>query len=204
MTVSLHTTQKNRKLGLWLGAGVVFMVGLSFAAVPLYDLFCKAVGINQKAEAAKAIPQKILNREVTVRFNTDVAPGLPWAFKADHVSMKVKIGEVHKLLYRVTNQSKDPGLGISVYSIQPERAGLYFHKVHCFCFEDMMLKAGETNSPYVQFFVDPAFADDHELKDVDTITLSYTFFSSKSPKLTEARKKFEDEQNRLLELSKTN
>lgn len=200
---SLSQKTKNRRLGAVLGLGALFMVGLSFASVPLYGLFCKVTGLGGKAVQAQALPDAALGREITVRLNTDVAPGLPWDFKGETQALKVKIGDIHQLHYAVTNRSNADGIGVSVYNVQPTRAGLYFNKVQCFCFDEMPLKAGETNTPVVQFFIDPAFAKDPELRDVNTITLSYTFFSSKHPRLAEAKKKFEGEQQRLLEITKS-
>lgn len=197
--------QKNMDVGLKLGAGVFVMLALAFISVPLYNLYCKKTGFGGATQVAdKAAAQDtILNRTVKIRFNADVAPGLVWNFKPTMNEVEVKIGEAQKILYHVQNTGKTNDVGIAVYNVQPDRAGLYFNKVQCFCFDEKPLKAGETAELPVQFFVDPAMADDKQMDDVKTITLSYTFFAAKSAKLAEAQKKFDIKQTQLLETAKT-
>jgi len=192
----------NKKLGLKLAAVVVGMVVLSFASVPLYAMFCKATGFGGTTQVAKEAPKQITNRRITVRFNTDVAPGLAWKFNSNAPEMSMNVGEVKTVTYNVANQSGNNEVGVAVYQVQPDRAGLYFNKIQCFCFNQEPLAAGQQASLPVQFFVDPAFATDPLLEGVDTITLSYTFFSAKSPKLAEARKSFAAYEQRLIESAK--
>lgn len=194
--------QKNRRLALLLAMGVIGMAGLSFASAPLYNLFCQATGLGGTTRVATQAPDQILGDTMTVRFNTDVAPGLPWEFSSSQRDVKVKIGEVEKIFYRVRNDGTRPYVGVAVYNVQPERAGLYFHKIQCFCFEDMALASGDSRELPVQFFIDPSIARDEQLKGLKSITLSYTFFSSKSARLGEARKRFTEEQERLLNAAK--
>ncbi|NDE90100.1 MAG: cytochrome c oxidase assembly protein [Alphaproteobacteria bacterium] len=196
---------KNRKMGIKLSVAVIGMVALAFISVPLYNLYCKMTGfggIPQQA-AAPAADAQVLERKIKVRFNTDVAPGLQWTFKPNISEVEVKIGEVEKVIYQAQNQSNASDVGIAIYNVQPDRAGLYFNKVQCFCFDNKPLKAGERAELPVQFFLDPAIAKDKQMDDVTTITLSYTFFAAKSQKLAEAQKQFDTHQTKLLEAAKS-
>ncbi len=205
MTERSPLQQKNRSVGLKLGAGVLFMLALAFISVPLYNLYCKKTGFGGATQVANApaAEDTILNRTVKIRFNADVAPGLVWNFKPTMNEVEVKIGEAQKILYHVQNSGKTNDVGIAVYNVQPDRAGLYFNKVQCFCFDEKPLKPGETAELPVQFFVDPAMAKDTQMDEVKTITLSYTFFAAKSDKLAQAQKKFDIKQTQLLETAKS-
>lgn len=199
--------QKNQRLGRGLALLVVVMVGFAFAAVPLYRVFCQATGVGGGTKRATALPAKTpvekgLPRTITVRFNADVAPGLAWDFKPKITHMVVKIGEAQDVSFYAKNNGKEAITGVAVHNVQPEGAGLYFNKTQCFCFDDHTLKPGEESDLPVQFFIDPAFLKDHEMDDVNTITLSYTFFPAKSPLLSAAKKKQEEEQQHLLEAAK--
>jgi cytochrome c oxidase assembly protein subunit 11 len=194
---------KNKKLGLKLAAIVFGMAVLSFASVPLYAMFCKATGFGGTTQVAKEAPKQITNRRITVRFNTDVAPGLSWKFSSNMPQMEMNVGEVKTVTYNVANQSRNNEVGVAVYQVQPDRAGLYFNKIQCFCFNQEPLASGQEANLPVQFFVDPAFASDPLLEGVDTITLSYTFFSAKSPKLAQARAAFTAYEQRLIESAKS-
>ena len=157
--------------------GLVFgMIGLSFASVPLYNLFCKVTGFGGTTQVAEGPAGKILDRKVKVRFNADVNGALPWGFKPDVHEMEVRIGEAAMTSYRATNHSGQPIVGMAAYNVTPDKAGIYFNKIQCFCFDEQRLEAGQTVDMPVYFFVDPAMADDPKLDDVSTITLSYTFF----------------------------
>lgn len=199
---SADMARKNKRTMMWFAGGAVFMLLLSFASVPLYSLFCKVTGFGGQTQVAKVAPQTILDREITVRFNTDVSPELPWQFHSTMPSIKVKLGEVRDLMYVTENKTNNPYTGISVYNVLPERAGLYFNKIVCFCFAEKKLEPHERAEFPVQFFIDPAMAKDTLMDDVNTITLSYTFFSSKSPKLAKAQASFEAWQTRMLEAIK--
>lgn len=197
--------QKNRTVGLKLAAGGLFMLALAFVSVPLYNLYCKKTGFGGATQvaAAPAPEDVILNRTVKIRFNADVSPGLPWNFKPVANEVEVKIGEAQKIIYHAVNNGKTDEVGVAMYNVQPDRAGLYFNKVQCFCFDEKLLKPGESAELPVQFFVDPAIAKDKQMDDVKTITLSYTFFAAKSDKLAQAQKKFDIKQTELLETAKT-
>lgn len=201
----MQLSQKNRTVGLKLAGGVFAMLALAFVSVPLYNLYCKKTGFGGATQVASApAPQDaILNRTVKIRFNTDVAPGLDWKFKPTSNEVEIKIGEAQKILYHVQNNGKSDEVGVAMYNVQPDRAGLYFNKVQCFCFDEKLLKPGESAELPVQFFVDPAIAKDKQMDDVKTITLSYTFFAAKSEKLAQAKKKFDTKQTELLETAKT-
>ena len=159
-----------------LFALVFGMVGLSFASVPLYNLFCKATGFGGTTQVAEGPAGRILDRKVKVRFNADVNGALPWGFRPEVHEMEVRIGESAITSFRATNHSDQPIVGMAAYNVTPDKAGLYFNKTQCFCFDEQRLEPGQTVDMPVYFFVDPAMADDPKLDDVSTITLSYTFF----------------------------
>ncbi|WP_158043621.1 cytochrome c oxidase assembly protein [Skermanella pratensis] len=157
--------------------GLVFgMVGLSFAAVPLYDLFCQVTGFGGTTQRAEGPAGEILDRTVKVRFNADVNAALPWGFRPEIHQMEVRIGESAMTSYRAVNNSDEPIVGTATYNVTPDKAGIYFNKIQCFCFTEQRLEPGQSVDMPVYFFVDPAMADDPKLDDVKTITLSYTFF----------------------------
>ncbi len=192
------TQNKNTRTLKRLAIVGVAMLALTFISVPLYSLFCKTTGFGGTTQVAVKAPDHIVNRKITVRFNTDVAPGLPWEFKAPMISMDVKPGEVHTVTFSAKNLSKQHYEGVALYNVQPDRAGLYFSKIQCFCFDKSPLDGGQAAEYPVQFFVDPAMADDPQMKNVSTITLSYTFFAAKSAGLTKAKGDFEAWQKRLI------
>jgi cytochrome c oxidase assembly protein subunit 11 len=154
------------------------MVGLSFAAVPLYDLFCRATGFGgtpQRAERAPEINDATPPRWVTVRYNADVAQGMPWRFEAPAQAL-VRIGEPVTAVYRVHNPGNDIIVGAATYNVTPDKAGRAVAKIECFCFVEQRLKPGESAELPVSFFIDPAVIQNDRLTDIATVTLSYTFF----------------------------
>lgn len=160
-------------------AGVVMaMTGAAFAAVPLYQLFCQVTGFDGTVRKAEAAPTQILDRTVEIRFDTNVRD-LPMTFKAEQVSQQVRIGETGMAFFEVTNTSDQPIHATAGYNVVPERAGPYFQKLQCFCFEGQEIAPGETKSFPVQYFVAPELATDREAKGVNEITLSYTFYPTK-------------------------
>lgn len=161
---------------------VAVMVGAAYAAVPLYRLFCKLTGFGGTTQVATTAPTTILARNVAVRFDANVAPGLPWTFKAETPVTTLKIGETATIFYKITNYSTEAVTAQASYNVQPDLAGSYFNKLQCFCFSDLTLKPGETLDVPVVFFVDPALASDPDLASLSEITLSYTFFPSKTRK----------------------
>jgi cytochrome c oxidase assembly protein subunit 11 len=155
---------------------VVGMLGLTAAAVPLYRLFCQVTGYGGTTQRAETAPTEGLERTITVRFNADVDPDLPWSFQPAQRQIEVRIGEQSLAYYRARNRSDHPVVGQAVYNVTPFKAGPYFDKIACFCFEEQVLQPGEEVDMPVSFYVDPAILSDPNTRDVHTITLSYTFF----------------------------
>jgi len=163
-------------------AFVGLMVGAAFAAVPLYDLFCRVTGFDgtpsvARVEAVDAL--QVGDREVTVRFDTNVANGLPWDFEVARNTMRVRVGEVAEVTYVIENKADERIVGQPVYNVTPFQGGGYFTKVQCFCFDAMPLEAGERVEVPMVFYIDPAFAQDEDADGVNVITLSYTYFPYK-------------------------
>jgi len=155
---------------------VAAMVGMSYAAVPLYRIFCSLTGYGGTTQRAKATPTAPLGRTVTVRFDANVANGLGWSFRPEQRQVTVKVGEPQEVAFLAENRTSAKNSGLASFNVTPGEAGAYFDKIACFCFSAQTLAAGEAVRMPVVFFVDPSIADDHELDVVDTITLSYTFF----------------------------
>jgi cytochrome c oxidase assembly protein subunit 11 len=160
---------------------VAGMVGMTFAAVPLYRIFCQATGYQGTPRRAEAAPTRTINRTITVRFDANVGNGLGWSFRPLQREVTVKAGEVTTVAFRAENRTGATETGSASFNVQPDGVGSYFNKIACFCFTSQTLKAGQTADLPVVFFVDPSIADDHELDDLDTITLSYTFFPAAEP-----------------------
>ena len=152
------------------------MLGMSYAAVPLYDMFCKVTGYGGTTQRVTQYSDRVLDREITVRFDANVAGGIPWDFKPVAREIKVKIGETAQAHYTATNMFSVPSGGRATFNVTPDMAGAYFNKVECFCFTDTTLMPGESLDMPVVFYVDPDIVDVPELKNITTITLSYTFF----------------------------
>ena len=152
------------------------MVGAAYAAVPLYDLFCKVTGYGGTTQRAEAAPGQILERSIKVRFDSNAVPSVLWTFQPNEREIVVKLGETRETSYRVTNASDREVTARATFNVTPLLAGAYFNKIQCFCFTDQTLKPGETVDMPVIFFVDPEIVDDVDLKTLPTITLSYTFF----------------------------
>jgi cytochrome c oxidase assembly protein subunit 11 len=163
------------------GLCVAVMVGAAYAAVPFYDWFCRATGFNGTTQVATAGPAGMIDRNVTVRFDANVGPGLPWRFAPEQNEIEIKLGQVVTVNYRVTNEAARPITAQAAYNVAPLNAGSYFQKINCFCFTDQSLKAGETRDMPVVFYVDPSMATDPDGNEINTITLSYTFYQQREP-----------------------
>ncbi|MGD9967213.1 MAG: cytochrome c oxidase assembly protein [Hyphomonadaceae bacterium] len=163
------------------GAVVAGMTGLAFAAVPLYDAFCKVTGYGGTTQEASAAPSQILARRIEVRFDANTAPDLPVEFAPKQTSQTLRIGETGLAFYRVRNTSSEPVVARATYNVTPHLAGQYFAKLECFCFTDRVIAPGAEVDLPVVFFVDPEIVADPDTRDIDTLTLSYTFFRSTSP-----------------------
>lgn len=177
---TLH--RKNHSLLISLVAMVTGMVMLSYASVPLYRMFCQITGFGGAiSREAKAPPAEPLMRTMKVTFNTDVAPDLPWKFKAIEPSIQVRIGERRLVLFEATNLSATPTTGVSTYNASPDILGAYIDKIKCFCFEKQVIMPGETVRFPVSFFIDPEMTKNKDMDDISTMTLSYTFFRATEP-----------------------
>jgi cytochrome c oxidase assembly protein subunit 11 len=164
------------------GLVVVLMVGASYAAVPFYNWFCRATGFNGTTQVATSAPAGApLARRITVRFDANVAPGLPWKFEPEQNAIEVNIGQVVTVFYTVTNQSARSTTAQAAYNVAPLAVGAYFQKINCFCFTEQTMAAGEKREMPVVFYVDPALAADHENDGLNSITLSYTFYPVRDP-----------------------
>lgn len=183
---SKEESTKNTNLALYLGVVVVSMVGLSYAAVPLYQLFCQHFGIggttqqDSKLEKLRDWKQEgaETEREIEVTFTANTNYDMPWKFWPTQRSLKVKVGETALAFFTAHNTSTEPVVGVATYNVMPMRAGLYFNKIQCFCFDEQRLRGGEHIDMPVFFFLDPALLQDHKMDKVKEIALSYTFFPS--------------------------
>jgi cytochrome c oxidase assembly protein subunit 11 len=158
---------------------VAGMIGLTYASVPLYNLFCAVTGFGGTTQRAEQAAARVVDRKVTVRFNADTNTALPWSFRPEQKDLELKLGETGFAAYRAENRGKVATVGTAVYNVTPEKVGAYFNKLQCFCFTEQILEPGQVVDMPVVFFVDPAMADDPNMDDVSTITLSYTFFRAK-------------------------
>jgi cytochrome c oxidase assembly protein subunit 11 len=164
------------------GFVVVLMVGAAYAAVPFYNWFCRATGFNGTTQVATAAPSGApLERKVAVRFDSNVAGGLPWKFEPEQTEIEVRIGEVVTVFYKVTNQSARTTTGQAAYNVAPLTVGSYFEKINCFCFTEQTMAPGETRQMPVVFYIDPSIVKDSENDGLNTITLSYTFYPVRDP-----------------------
>jgi cytochrome c oxidase assembly protein subunit 11 len=164
------------------GFVVVLMVGASYAAVPFYNWFCRATGFNGTTQVATSEPSAApLTRRIAIRFDSNVAPGLPWKFEPEQTEIEVRIGEVKTVFYKVTNQSARTTTGQAAYNVAPLTVGAYFEKINCFCFTEQTMAPGEKRDMPVVFYVDPSIVKDSDNDGLNTITLSYTFYPVKEP-----------------------
>lgn len=167
--------QNTKKTAAILSAIVIAMIGLAFASAPLYRAFCEATGFGGTTLRADKAPGAVAG-EIGVRFDANIHPGLPWQFEPEQNTVRIKPGAQTKIFYRAKNLSARPWTGQAVYNVTPDQVGKYFKKIQCFCFTEQTLKPGENVDMPVIFFVDPKIKQDPDTKDVDEITLSYTFY----------------------------
>jgi cytochrome c oxidase assembly protein subunit 11 len=163
---------------------VASMVGLSFAAVPLYRLYCQVTGYAGTTQRAEKASDTVLDRTLTVRFDSNVASDLPWRFEPEQRRLDIKIGENALAFYKATNNSDRAITGTAVFNVTPESAGIHFNKIACFCFTEQRLEPGQSVDMAVSFYVDPAFAEDEDTKGLSELTLSYTFYAADKPQKT--------------------
>ena len=157
----------------------LLMCGLSFAAVPLYQMFCRATGYAGTTQVANGATALRGERSLTIRFDSNVAPGLPWTFAPETNQIVLRNGETATVFFKVRNNSDRAWLGTAAYNVSPDQAGSYFTKISCFCFDEQRLGPGETAEWPVVFYLDPSLESDETMKRVESVTLSYTFFASK-------------------------
>ncbi len=167
----------NGRIALLAIIAAVCMLGLAFASKPLYDTFCRVTGFGGTTRIAETAPDRISDREVTVRFDANVA-NAPLRFRATQTNLPVQVGAHSLAFYEVTNTSVSDVSVIASYNVTPHKVGRFFNKLECFCFEERIIKAGETKKLPVIFFIDPSIEEERNAADVRTITLSYTFFQS--------------------------
>jgi cytochrome c oxidase assembly protein subunit 11 len=169
---------RNKRVLLSCVVVVGGMIGLSYASVPLYKLFCQVTGFGGTTQVAEQAPVDVSEKTIKVRFNADVNSGLRWQFKPEQHEITVRLGEDNLAHYVAENMALEPITGQAVYNVTPLKAGQYFSKIACFCFDEQTLQPGERVDMPVSFYVDPAIAEDINTQDVKTITLSYTFFKA--------------------------
>ncbi|MGE6782357.1 cytochrome c oxidase assembly protein [Ensifer adhaerens] len=179
MANSPKTASKQRSNRLVVGTCLAFvggMVGMAYAAVPLYDMFCRVTGYNGTTQRVEQASDVILDEKVKVTFDANTSGGLPWEFKPVQRDIDVRIGETVQVMYKAKNLSSKPTTGQATFNVTPMQAGAYFNKVQCFCFTETTLQPGEEMEMPVVFFVDPDIVKAVETKDIKTLTLSYTFY----------------------------
>ena len=169
--------EKKKLTPLVLAGIFVLMLGLSYASVPLYEIFCRVTGFGGTTQVANNAPKIVLDKVVSVRFDTNVN-NLPWDFKAKKNVMDVKVGQVNKIEFEVLNYSDEPTAGVASFNVSPSSFGKYYSKLGCFCFEKQELKAGEKATYVMTFYLDPEMVNDATVKNLDDVTMSYTFFST--------------------------
>lgn len=171
-----RTRSANRRLAAVCIAFFVGMIGMAYAAVPLYDLFCRVTGYGGTTQRVAQYSQTVLDQTINVRFDANTAGGLPWEFRPVTREVELKIGETTQVSYEARNVFSSPTTGRASFNVTPLFAGAYFMKMECFCFTDTQLAPGESMDMPVVFYIDPAIVDVPEMKNIHTITLSYTFF----------------------------
>jgi len=184
---------KNTLTVLIVFSVVVGMVAMSFAAVPLYNLFCRVTGFAGTTQVAEQAPDIILERRVTVKFNADIARDLFWDFTPEQRQLNVRLGESALASFKARNKTARPSAGTALFNVTPLKAGKYFHKIQCFCFDEQILEPGQEVSMPVLFYIAPEMEDDPGMDDVSTITLSYSFFKAESEALEQALEDFYNE-----------
>lgn len=170
--------RKNRNVGLMAAGAALAMLGLGYASVPLYRLFCQVTGYGgttQRADSEKLAGVKVAAKMIRVRFDANTAPGMPWMFKPQQVTQDLRIGERKIATFEAKNLSGRPITGTAIFNVSPEQAGKYFNKIQCFCFTEQKLMPGQDVRMPVIYYVDPAILDDTGANNIEEITLSYTF-----------------------------
>ena len=171
---------KATRTALWCGALVVSMTALAFASVPLYDLLCRMTGFGGTPMVRSQAASGTTDRVIQVRFDANVAPRLGWTFEAENSVVNARVGETMTVFYKVTNRSENTTTGIATFNVQPSHAGAHFVKMQCFCFTEHTLKPGESMEAPVVFYIDPDIEKNRDMRGINAMTLSYTYFPSKN------------------------
>ena len=170
---------KKKTLTPFVLAGIfLIMLGLSYASVPLYDLFCRVTGFGGTTQVSKEAPKIVLDKTIELRFDTNVQSNLSWSFDIEEKLMNIKPGKVYKVQFNVENFGNTSSSGVASYNVSPPSFGPYFNKIGCFCFEKQTLKPGEKVNYNLTFYLDPEMVNDAKTKNISDVTMSYTFFSS--------------------------
>jgi cytochrome c oxidase assembly protein subunit 11 len=172
---------RQSRTALYAVIGISFMTGLAWGSIPLYRMFCQVTGLNGTTQRGLKAPGAV-NRKIRIDFDTNVAPHMPWNFRPESPSDTVEVGARDMAFFLATNTSNHPITGSATFNVTPGQAGKYFTKIQCFCFTQQTLKPGETARMPVIFFIDPKILNDPDAADIDTITLSYTFYPVDSAK----------------------
>ncbi|MEO5773446.1 MAG: cytochrome c oxidase assembly protein [Sphingomicrobium sp.] len=171
---------RKARTALLMALFAALMLGVAFASVPLYRLFCQVTGFNGTTQRAEKAPGAVAG-QIGVRFDSNVNPQLPWRFEPVQTRVRIAPGAQTQIFFRATNLSARTTTGQAIFNVSPTSAGKYFNKIQCFCFTEQTLKAGQTVDMPVIFFVDPKIREDEDTRDIDEITLSYTFYPVESP-----------------------
>lgn len=185
-TTPQNDSRRHAVVGFACAGLVAAMVGAAYAAVPLYNMFCKATGYGGTTQVAEKAPTRTLGREITVRFDGNVASGLPWTFGPEVNAVTLRVGETKLAMFKARNNSDHAITATASYNVTPDQMGAYFSKIQCFCFTQQTLQPGESIEMPVVFFVDPSIADDRQMDPFKLLTLSYTFYPDKGPKSASA------------------
>ena len=177
MSVPQPGSKSKLRVAVMAGSVAVGMVGMAYAAVPLYQIFCQVTGFGGTTQRADASPEKPLDQKITVAFDANVNSSLSWEFVPVQHSQTIRIGEQKLAFYKATNTTSRPVTGTATFNVTPVGAGVYFSKIECFCFTEQTLQPGQSVDMPVSYFVDPDIVDDPDMKSVKTITLSYTFYA---------------------------
>jgi len=184
-------SNKNTRSALLAGLLGLGMLAMGYAAVPLYEIFCRVTGYGgttQRVDQAQAATVQATTKTMSIRFDSNVNSALPWSFKPEQAVDRVSVGSRDMAIFLAKNNSDQPVVGTATFNVTPALAGKYFNKVQCFCFTEQLLKPGQTMRMPVLYYVDPAILDDPETKNIEEITLSYTFYPSKDGKAVDPAK----------------
>lgn len=190
-TAQADLSNKNTRSALLAGLLGLGMLAMGYAAVPLYEIFCRVTGYGgttQRVDQAQAATVQATTKTMSIRFDSNVNPALPWSFKPEQAVDRVSVGSRDMAIFLAKNNSDQPVVGTATFNVTPALAGKYFNKVQCFCFTEQLLKPGQTMRMPVLYYVDPAILGDPETKNIEEITLSYTFYPSKDGKAVDPAK----------------